>query len=293
MMNAIAVVALAYTTPAMRMQPFSTARVSTALMKAAAKGETVKDLEALADQLNPNVGFWDPLGMVNINLYDKGQEATIGWLRHAEIKHGRVAMAAFVGYCFQANGIVFPWALTGGPLAEFTAGLSGKEVEATTMFSDIAAAGFPNEQWDAVPTAGKLQILGTIFLLEWVGEMQVPHYTKGGKPGYYPPLKESELIPHPVPFNLYDPFDLFGDMDEATKQRRLLMEINNGRLAMIGIFGFLCAAKGLDVPFLNGVIPFYDGETMAAFGSGDAGLPLVQKMIDFGSALKLDAIAFR
>ena len=64
-------------------------------------------------------------------------------------------------------------------------------------------------------------------------------------------------------------------------------------LILAGIFGFLCAAKGLDVPFLNGVIPFYEGETMAAFSSGDLGLPLVQKMIDFGAALKLDSIAFR
>ena len=43
------------------------------------------------------------------------------------------------------------------------------------MFADIAAAGTPADQWDALPSSAKLQILGTIFILEWIGE--------GGKAG--------------------------------------------------------------------------------------------------------------
>ena len=61
--------------------------------------------------------------------------------RQAEIKHGRVAMAAFVGFIVQSNGIHFPWDLT-------TSGIS---------HADIAAAGGPAAQWDALPTASKLQ----------------------------------------------------------------------------------------------------------------------------------------
>jgi len=254
-------------------------RAPTVARTAAPVMETVEDLEELSVALNPNIGFWDPLGMVDLNLWDKGEEGTIGWLRHAEIKHGRVAMAAFVGYCVQANGIFFPWAITGGPLGDGP----------TTMFADIAAAGSPSEQWDAVPTAGKLQILGTILMLEWVGETAKPHYTAGGKPGFYPSLKESDLVPHPIPFDLYDPFGLFGKMSDEQKERRLLMEINNGRAAMLGIFGFLSAAKGLDVPALNGIIPPYSGETMAYFSATDANLPFVQDMLDGWAKINIGA----
>jgi len=51
--------------------------------------ETKADMEVLAKQLNPAVGFWDPLGCLNFDFWQLGQEGTIGYLRHAEIKHGR------------------------------------------------------------------------------------------------------------------------------------------------------------------------------------------------------------
>lgn len=99
----------------------------------------------------------------------------------------------------------------------------------------------PPEQFDALPLAAKAQIILFIGFLEWFSELygiRDPHYIKGGKPGAFPDLKGN--LPHPVPFNLFDPFNLSRNRSEEAKARGLLAEINNGRLAMLGIIGFLC-----------------------------------------------------
>ena len=122
--------------------------------------ESKADLEALAVKLNPVVGFYDPLGLADADFWGRGNEYTIGWLRHAEIKHGRVAMAGFVGYCVHANGIVFPWNIQ-APIEQI-----GQPDLPAIAFSDITAAGSPADQWDALPTAAKVQIICVIGFLE-------------------------------------------------------------------------------------------------------------------------------
>ena len=64
---------------------------------ASAIAETKADLEVLAKKLNPVVGFWDPLNLAEAEFWGESNEATIGFLRHAEIKHGRVSVSDMRG----------------------------------------------------------------------------------------------------------------------------------------------------------------------------------------------------
>ena len=218
----------------------------------------------------------DPLNIVGETCLPE----TIGWFRHAEIKHGRVAMAGFVGYIVHANGITFPWNIqTAVPGTSLTADLP------TLSFADISAAGGPADMWDALPTAAKLQIILVVGFLEMHGENSLAleadgqkHYVRGGKPGYYPSFQGR--YPHPVPLDLWDPFGLTKKMSPERKEQALLAEVNNGRLAMIGLFGLISASKGLIVPGLDSLdIPQYGGEYMAPFTAADAALPYVESMV--------------
>ncbi|KAJ8611245.1 hypothetical protein CTAYLR_004127 [Chrysophaeum taylorii] len=222
----------------------STPAVSTSSALAATKDEVVALAEANPDFLGKSIGFWDPLGALDTNFWGLGNEGTIGYLRHAEIKHGRVAMAAFLGYLVQSTPLVSgPHKLL--PFKGYTPGLT------------------PPEQWDAIPLYGKLQIFVLIGMLESYGEILDPHYCNGGLPGYYPPIKgkRPELV-----FNLYDPFGFFKENSEEKKARGRLVEVNNGRLAMFGILSLL--SEGTvpgSVPALKGLIPPYSGNCMIPF----------------------------
>ncbi|GMI09398.1 hypothetical protein TrLO_g6827 [Triparma laevis f. longispina] len=229
------------------------------IRQSTAVSESKADLEALAAQLNPLVKFYDPLNLAEAEFWGASNEATIGFLRHAEIKHGRVAMFAFVGYIVHANGVHWPWPMQmdGAP---------------------FPTSNNPPELWDSISDAAKWQIFSVIAFLEFWSELSTPankHYMAGGRPGDYPDFTSGpDGIPHPVPFNFFDPFKWSKSMSEEKKATRLRAEINNGRLAQIGILGFLAeqCTPG-SVPLLSGVVPSYSGEVMAPFSTNVLGAP--------------------
>jgi len=200
--------------------------------------------EELAVALNPIVGYFDPLGLGESDFWGAGKDATYGFLRAAEIKHGRVAMFAFCGYIAQANGLHFPY-LIGQPTSGAT----------------------PEEQWFNLPSEGRLQIILFIGFLEFWGEFATTHYMRGGKPGVYPSFGPVNGMTIPFPRgspSLYDPFGIASKMSPEKKEKGLLAEINNGRLAMIGIMGFMAEAKVPGaVPAITGLIKPFAGDVMA------------------------------
>ncbi|KAH8061218.1 hydrolase [Aureococcus anophagefferens] len=164
--------------------------------------ETKADLVALQESLPGPPGYWDPLSLAGSTILSQWglttEEENIGWWRHAEIKHGRVAMAGFLGFVAQCTPLV-----------------SGEH--GTLPYRGYVAGVTPQEQWDNILLA-KLQIFIAIGMLEstarrWLAEGYV-HYTKGGQPGYYPDIKGR--VAGQIQLNLYDPFQFgFASAPEA------------------------------------------------------------------------------
>lgn len=124
----------------------------------------------------------------------------------------------------------------------------------------------PPEQWAALPDAAKYQIFAAVGFLEAFSEATgtmggEAHYTMGGVPGKYPSFKGQ--VPHFAP-DLFDPLGLSRNKTPEQKAKGLKAEINNGRLAMLGIFGFLCeqTIPG-SVPGLTGIVKPYVGDLIA------------------------------
>ena len=147
------------------------------------------------------LGVWDPFGL------SKSMPAKAERWAAVEIKHGRIAMVATLGYiaqeCFRWPGYLSTSA--GVKFADLPNGIAGLK---------------------GVPPLGLAQILLFIGLMEIV---TWPYY-EGKWPGSVPSGKA--------------PGDVAGDFwvrysDPAEKAYKLNVERNNGRAAMLGITGML------------------------------------------------------
>merc|ERR1719262_1942689 len=194
MMYSLAAAALAFNAPVLR--PAGTA--SSLRMG-------VADMEGVGPETGGKV--FDPLGLSKI-----ASEETLAWYRAAELKHGRVAMAAATGWA---------WVGSGAPL--FPGYLS---VEKGITFESLGREGYA--AWDAVPDSGKFQIIGIVGILDLLGEAAVkPHYMMGGTPGKIPLL--------------WDPLGFTAKLSPETLARKRTAELKNGRLAMIGVMSLVSA----------------------------------------------------
>lgn len=147
------------------------------------------------------LGFWDPMNMVG-----SGDQGRFDRLREVEVKHGRIAMLAVVGYLTTYGGTR----------------LDGME----SMPSGFAA--LSPSAWAENPVA-KSQVYGTVLFIAFLEFcVMKDHLGRAEFPGDY----------------RNGGFDLGWDnFDEKTKLRKRSIELNNGRAAQMGILGLMVHEK--------------------------------------------------
>lgn len=150
----------------------------------------------------PPLGFFDPFGQLSGEDQDRFDR-----LRYVEIKHGRIAMLAFLGQITTRAGIHLPGDIdySGHAFSSYPNG--------------VAALFGPN----AIPTAGLVQLIAFIGVLECAFMKSVPgtgnEFVGDFRNGY-------------IDFG-WDSFS------EEEKLQKRAVELNNGRAAQFGILGLM------------------------------------------------------
>ena len=201
---------------ASRVAPRSTNRI-----RPLGKSPAVLDGIGETAPFGKNGNCWDPVGFTS-----RTSDSLMLWYRAAELKHSRVAMLACTGWIVGSMGITWPGELSMG-----------------VKFADLPKN--PLEAWAQVPFDGKVQMLIAVGLAEFHSEFGAPykkHFTNGG------PMPGNQIA-----YGSGDSWtDIWGGkvlqikknaLDTPEKLRKQQnAELNNGRLAMIGIMGFSAAA---------------------------------------------------
>uniref|UniRef100_A0A7S2QWA6 Uncharacterized protein n=1 Tax=Triparma pacifica TaxID=91992 RepID=A0A7S2QWA6_9STRA len=146
------------------------------------------------------VGVLRPTGLFDpLNLMD--QTEAFNRRRTSEIKHGRVAMVAVIGNLAPQLGLTFPGYLSTSENVKFT------DVASEGSFAALAK----------IPAFGVFQILAFAAIMElwtWKQEKGMAPGDVGGR-------------------------DWVRYQDDDVKMEKLNKELQNGRLAMLAIFGMM------------------------------------------------------
>ena len=147
------------------------------------------------------LGMFDPLG-----LCADGDQATFDRMRYTEIKHGRIAMIAVVGYLTNKAGIFFPGDIS----------LDG------TKFSDIGSG------FDAITN------------LSTVGQFQIFMFIAQAEIMFMRDDCEWTGATAEFPGDMRNGFDFGWDkQSDEWKMKKRAIELNNGRAAQMGILGLM------------------------------------------------------
>jgi len=143
------------------------------------------------------IGFFDPLGLVA-----DGNQENFNRLRYVEMKHGRVAMLAFLGQITTRAGIHLP----------------GDIDTHGTSFESIGNG------WAAL---GKVPLEGVQQMIAFIGALEVLA------------MKDVEgTAEFPGDFRNGADFG-WSKFDDETKRQKQSIELSNGRAAMMGILGLM------------------------------------------------------
>ena len=208
-------------------EPFAPAGMGREFINAANVRRPLEDYVGASEELNLAAYFkgekiepWDPMGFHKLSKVS-ANNPDVAWLREAELKHGRIAMLAFVGILFTSGDVHFPapvfedaaavgWAKSLGKIQSDNISIFAQMI-ATVAFtegvsnSQIRSQGAPvNSWWDGL----------------WFGERKGPDGEKA--------IVAGDLR--------FDPLRLMPtDLKAADLMR--LKELKNGRLAMLAIIG--------------------------------------------------------
>jgi len=157
--------------------------------------------------------LWDPLGLID-------DEESFARRRAVEIKHGRISMIAFIGMLVQELDITFPGSL---------------DLQGEYPFDQVLADGMGFQALANIPAAGLCQIVLFAGLADGAA-MPSSQYTGGPQdlPGGFDGA--AGTIPGGYPFQTQIE-------DPEQRDRTLNVEIQNGRAAMLGVFGAMCHSQ--------------------------------------------------